>query len=315
MFELTLQAVFSGLLSGTFYALIALGLALVFGTMKVINLAHGELILLAAYVTYMLESAGGWSPLAALPVALVVIALCAAGVYFLVSRIKRDRELNSLILTFGLAIMVTNAILMIWSANVRSTNWGWAQDAFVLGNSLFATNAELLAAGVSVVLAVLLYLWLNHSWYGRAIRAVSSSPDAAKLMGVNPRQVELLSFIIAGLLAAFAGVALYSAQTVAPPLGHSLTITAFIITVLAGMGSISGVLIGGLLIGVIEALTVTYFSSSLRELSGIVLFLLVLLVLPSGLSGLMSRTRKTEPAAAEKPRTSIKAVRTGAAST
>jgi branched-chain amino acid transport system permease protein len=110
MFELTLQAVFSGLLSGAFYALIALGLALVFGTMKVINLAHGELILLSAYVAYTLESVGGWSPLAALPVALVVIGLCAAGVYFLVTRIKRDRELNSLILTFGLAIMLTNGI-------------------------------------------------------------------------------------------------------------------------------------------------------------------------------------------------------------
>lgn len=305
MFELTLQAVFSGLLSGAFYALIALGLALVFGTMKVINLAHGELILLAAYVAYTLESVAGWSPLAALPVALVIIGSCAAGVYFLVSRIKRDRELNSLILTFGLAIILTNGILIIWSADVRSTGWEWAHGAFVLGGSLFAMNAELLAAGVSVVLVVLLYLWLNHSWHGRAVRAVSSRPEAAKLMGVNPRQVELLSFIIAGVLAAFAGVALYSAQTVAPPIGHSLTITAFIITVLAGMGSISGVLIGALLIGVIEALTVTYFSSSLRELSGIVLFLVVLLLLPSGLSGLMTKARKAGPTGAT-PRSSEK---------
>jgi len=306
MFELTLQAVFSGLLSGAFYALIALGLALVFGTMKVINLAHGELILLAAYVAYTLESVAGWSPLASLPVALVVVGICAAGVYFLISRIKRDRELNSLILTFGLAIIITNGILMIWSADVRSTGGDWAHGAFVLGDSLFAMNAELLAAGVSVVLVVLLYLWLNHSWYGRAIRAVSSSSEAAKLMGVNPRQLELLSFIIAGVLATFAGVALYSAQTIAPELGHNLTITAFIITVLAGMGSISEVLVGGLLIGVIEALTVTYFSSSLRELSGFVLFLAVLLVLPSGLSGLKMKTRKAgptgvSPGSSEKP--------------
>lgn len=289
MLELTLQALFTGILFGAFYALIALGLALVFGTMKVINLAHGELILLAAYIAFTFESVAGWNPLAALPVALIIVSACAAVIYLLVSRIREDRELNSLILTFGLAIILTNVILMTWTGNVQGTGWNWAHQPVILaGGTLFAMNAQVLAGVTGLVLVVLLYFWLNHTWYGRAVRAVSSSPDAAKLMGVNPRRTELLSFLIAGVLATFAGIALYSAQTVTPPLGESLTITAFIITVLAGMGSISGVLIGGLLIGIIEALTVTWLSSSLRELSGMVLFLLVLLVFPSGLSGLMA---------------------------
>lgn len=293
MFELTLQAVFTGVLMGAFYALIALGLSLVFGTMKIINLAHGELVLLAAYIAYTLESVLGWNPIAALPVALVVVSACAALMYVLVNRIRQDRELNSLILTFGLAIILTNGILMIWSANIQSTSWGWAHQAVVLaGGTLFAMNSKVLAAAVSIVLVLLLYFWLNHSWYGRAVRAVSSNPDAARLMGVNPRWVELLSFVIAGILASFAGVALYASQTIAPPLGEHLTITAFIITVLAGMGSISGVLVGGLLIGVIQALTVTWLSSSLRELSSIVLFLLVLLLWPSGLSGVMASLKR-----------------------
>ena len=121
MVELLLQSLYSGLLSGGSYALIALGLALVFGTMKVINLAHGEMVLLAAYLAYFMESRLAVTPLAALPLALVVTSLVAVAVYFLISRITKNRELNSLILTFGIGIILTNAILMIWSADIHST--------------------------------------------------------------------------------------------------------------------------------------------------------------------------------------------------
>lgn len=295
MLELTLQAIFTGVLMGAMYALIALGLALVFGTMKVINLAHGELVLLAAYIAFTMESMLGWNPLAAIPVAFVVVTLCAALIYFLVERIRQDRELNSLILTFGVAIILTNAVLLTWSADIQGTAWAWVHDAVVLaGGMLFVNNSLLLAAVIGIVLAILLYFWLNHTWYGRAIRAVSSRPDAAKLMGVNPRSVELMSFLVAGLLATFAGVAIYLTETIDPNLGHSLTITAFIITVLAGMGSIWGVVVGGILIGVIEALTVTWISSSLRELGAMILFLLVLFLMPSGLSGITASIKRVK---------------------
>ena len=293
MLELTLQAIFTGVLTGALYALIALGLALVFGTMKVINLAHGALVLLAAYVAYTMESSAGWNPLAAIPVAFVAVTICAVLIYFLVERIRQDRELNSLILTFGVAIILTNAVLLTWSADIQGTGWTWVHDAVMFaGGALFATNSLLLAAGIGVVLAVLLYLWLNHTWYGRAIRAVSSNPDAAKLMGVSPRSVELVSFLVAGLLATFAGIAIYLTETIDPNLGHSLTITAFIITVLAGMGSVWGVVVGGILIGIIEALTVTWISSSLRELGAMILFLLVLFVMPSGLTGITASIKR-----------------------
>ncbi|MBN9357269.1 branched-chain amino acid ABC transporter permease [Herbaspirillum huttiense] len=288
MNELILQALYSGLLQGGSYALIALGLALVFGAMRVINLAQGELVLLAAYIAYSVESGLGLNPVLAIPIALVVVCLTSAIVYFVVSRIKKDREINSLILTYGIGVILTNGMLLIWKADIRSTSSEWLQEAFVLG-PFYSMRSEVLFFGVSLLMMAALWWWLSRSWYGRAVRAVSSNRDAAKLMGINPGYTELVSFIVAGILASFAGVALFSYGVISPAYGGVLTVKAFIITVLAGVGSIPGVLIGAILLGVAEALTVTLASSALQELAGMGLFLLVLFIMPNGLFGVRAR--------------------------
>ncbi len=288
MSELILQALYSGLLQGGSYALIALGLALVFGAMRVINLAQGELVLLSAYIAYSVESGLGLNPVLAIPIAVVVVCLTSALVYFVVSRIKKDREINSLILTYGIGVILTNGMLLVWKADIRSTSSEWLQEAFVLG-PFYSMRSEVLFFGVSLVMMAALWWWLSRSWYGRAVRAVSSNRDAAKLMGINPGYTELVSFIVAGILAAFAGVALFSYGVISPAYGGVLTIKAFIITVLAGVGSIPGVLIGAVLLGVAEALTVTLASSALQELAGMGLFLLVLFIMPNGLFGVRGR--------------------------
>lgn len=288
MLELIQQAVFSGLLVGSVYALVALGIALTFGAMKIINLAHGELVLLAAYMAYLIESRTGWNPYAAIPLAFAVTGLVSVAVYLLVARIREHRELNSLILTFAIGIILTNAILLVFASDVRSTRSPLLQDAVSFG-SLYAMNAEILAFAVSLALMAGLWWWLKRSWYGRAVRAVSSSRDAAMLMGVDPARVELAAFLVAGILASAAGVALYTMSVVQPSLGLGLTVKAFIVTVLAGVGSIPGVFCAALLLGVTEAMTVTLASSALQELAGMVLFLLVLFFLPNGLFGARAR--------------------------
>ncbi|KFI29377.1 branched-chain amino acid ABC transporter permease [Haematobacter massiliensis] len=285
MTELIIQSLYSGVLIGAYYALIALGLALVFGTMRIINLAHGELVLLAGYIAYTAESQYGLNPIWALPFAVVIVSITSVLVYLLLTRIKTDREINSLILTFGIGIALTNAILLIWSADVRSTNVAWYHEPFVMADTFYAMKAEVLAALAGAVMVAAVWWWLNRSWYGRALRAVSSNRDAAKLMGINPRTTEVLSFGVAGLLAAIAGVALYTGQVIQPSVGHALTIKAFVITVLAGLGSVPGVLVGAILIGIAESLTATLWSSALQPMAGMVLFLVVLLVMPSGLFG------------------------------
>lgn len=288
MTELLLQALYSGVLQGGAYALIALGLALVFGTMKIINLAHGELVLMAAYVAYTAESALGWHPLAAIALALPAVCSAAAGMHWTIARIRADREINSLLLTFGFGVVLTNGFLMLWSADVHSTSSAWLQDALVLG-PLYSMHSEALSFAISLALLALLWWWLAHSWHGRALRAVAANRDAAMLMGIAPGRTELLSFVLAGALAAVAGVALYCHGVIQPALGGALTVKAFIITVLAGLGSIPGVLAAAVLLGVCEALTVTLASSALQELTGMVLFLLVLFVLPNGLFGAARR--------------------------
>ena len=288
MSELILQSLYSGVLVGGVYALIALGLTLAFGTMRIINLAHGELVLLAAYIAYTVESRFDVNPLLALPIALVVVCFCSAIVYFLVSCIKRNRELNSLMLTFALGMILTNGVLLIWSSDIRSTGNATMQNALQIGN-LYSMVSELLFFVISLAVALGLGWWLSRSWYGRAVRAVSSNRDAAKLMGINPAKVELVSFLVAGVLATIAGIAIYSSGVISPPLGHSLTIKAFIITVLAGVGSVPGVIMAALLLGITEAMTVTLLSSALQELAGMVLFLVVLFIMPNGLFGAIKR--------------------------
>jgi branched-chain amino acid transport system permease protein len=288
MSELILQSLYSGTLVGGVYALIALGLTLSFGTMRIINLAHGELVLLAAYVAYAVESRFGVNPLFALPLAMLVVCAFSAVIYFLVARIRRNRELNSLMLTFALGMILTNGILLFWSSDIRSTGSPLMQDAVQIGD-LYSMFSELLFFGLSLVVAVVLGRWLSRSWYGRAVRAVSSNRDAAKLMGINPAKVELASFLVAGVLASIAGIAIFSSGVISPPLGHSLTIKAFIITVLAGVGSVPGVVLAAMLLGITEALTVTLMSSALQELAGMVLFLLVLYIMPNGLFGASKR--------------------------
>ena len=284
MGELITQSIYSGVLQGGGYALIALGLALIFGTMKVINLAHGELVLLAAYIAYTFESKLHLNPLLSIPAAVIVVCACSLVVYYLVKLIRRDQEINSLILTYGLGFSLTNLVLIIWSADPHSSTSEWLQDAVTMGN-LYSMRSEAISFLAALVLLAGLWWWLSRSWYGRAVRAVSSNPEGARLMGINPRAAEIVSFLVGGLLAAVAGVAVYSYGSIEPSLGEFLTIKAFIITVLAGVGSVFGVLVGGLILGVAEALTVTLGSSSIQQLTGMVIFLIILVILPNGLFG------------------------------
>lgn len=288
MTELILQSLLSGVLIGSVYALVALGLALSFGAMRIINLAHGELVLLAAYMAYLVESRTGLDPYAAIPLALVVVASVSWALFVLVNSLKDHRELNSLILTFAVGIILTNAILLVFASDVRTTTSATLQDAVSLGD-VFAMRGEIIAFALAVVLMGVLWWWLKSSWYGRAVRAVSSNRNAATLMGINPARIETVSFLVAGALASFAGVALYTMSVIQPSVGHALTVKAFIIAVLAGVGSIPGVFLGALLLGLTEALTVTLASSALQELAGMVLFLLVLFLLPNGLFGARAR--------------------------
>jgi branched-chain amino acid transport system permease protein len=213
-------------------------------------MAHGELVLVAAYMAFVVESNFGPNPYASIPLALIVVAGLSAGVFALIDRIRNHRELNSLILTYAVGIILSNALLVMFGGDVRSTASPALQDAVTLG-PVFAMKGEIVAFLISVVLMIALWWWLKTSWYGCAVRAVSSNRAAAVLMGISPRRTELAAFLVAGALASFAGVALFGMNVIQPSFGHVLTVKAFIVTVLAGVGSILGVFLAALLLGIV----------------------------------------------------------------
>lgn len=288
MLDLALLAVYSGILSGGLYALSSLGLSLVFGTMRIVNLAHGELILLAAYIAFAFEKTLSLPALAALPLSFVVVGSVSMILQLLLGRLNKDREIGSLLLTYGVGIVLTNLILVTRGADVRSTGSDWLSGPAELG-VLVSTRGEILSFLASVALTTALWWWLSRSWHGRAVRAASSNPEAAMLMGISPRLVDAMSFAVAAALASVAGLAVYVTSVVQPYLGSALTVKAFIITVLAGVGSVPGVFVAALVLGIAESMTVTFAGSALRELVGLALFLVVLLVSPGGLFGRRAR--------------------------
>ena len=279
------QSTLSGVVEGANYALYALGLAFVFGIMRIINLAHGELVVLGGYVAYWVLRLCGVDPLLALPLAALVPAGAAYALHrVLVRRVRPAAGLNTLILTFGAGIFLANLFLQLWTADLRSIDVPWMQGALGFAG-LFIGAGEIVAFAVSVAGVLGLHLFLARTRTGKAVRATAIDRDAAALAGIDVERVDLLAFSLGGALAGLGGPLLGILSHLSPEAGLGVTVKGFILTVLAGVGSIPGLLVAGIVLGVGEAMTVTFTSSSLRELFGFILFLGILIVRPSGLFG------------------------------
>jgi len=280
-----IQSILSGILEGGNYALYCLGLAFVFGIMRIINMAHGEFLVLSGYIAYWLLVKWGFNPLLSLPIAVVI----AAGASFLsyhvfLQRIRTTPELNTLILTFGIGIFLSNLYLQLWSADIRSIGVDWMEKPLMF-SGIYISFGEIITFAISFIGVLALHSFLRHTKMGKAIRITAIDRDAAALAGINVEKIDLLAFSIGGLLAGLGGPLLGMLSFVSPGTGIHITVKAFILTVLAGVGSIRGLIAAGMILGIGEAMTVTFVSSSYRELFGFTLFLVILLVRPSGLFG------------------------------
>jgi branched-chain amino acid transport system permease protein len=280
-----IQSLLSGVAEGTNYALYCLGLAFVFGIMRIINLAHGEFLVLGGYVAYWLLVKCGVNPLLAIPVA----AGTAGGTAFLsyrvfLQRIRTSSELNTLILTFGLGIFLTNLFLQLWTADIRNIGVDWMERPLAVSGIYFSLG-EVIAISLSLATVLALHWFLKSTRTGMAIRVTAIDRDSAALAGINVERIDLIAFTIGGLVAGVGGPIFGMLVHISPGAGIAITVKAFILTVLAGVGSIPGLLVAGIILGVGEAMTVTFGSASYRELFGFVLFLLILLVRPTGLFG------------------------------
>jgi len=282
-----LELIASGLITGGIYALVALGLNLQYGLMRILNIAHGEFLMVGAYLTWMAQTSFGLSPLLLVPVSFAILLLLGVAVHWLCFRRLTATspnldifEARGLMVAFGLMFLVQNFVSWMWGGELRG--YDYLTDPVKIGEAQFAGN-KLLVFGLALVFSAAMIVLLRLTLLGKGVRALMQSPIGAQLMGIDTKRLHPLMFGIGLGLSGVAGCLLSMAYTISPSMGEPYTVTALIVITLGGFGSMSGALIGGLFLGVIEALGMHFTNPSLKALLSYVVFIAVLLLRPRGL--------------------------------
>ena len=282
-----LQVLSVGLTVGALYALIALGLNLIYGTMRLLNIAHGELIMIGAYITYSFFTRLGLSPLISIFVVMAIslimgLAICAGIFMPLIRKSKSVSvvEANSLLIFYGFSIILTNVACLIWKTDIRGYSY-LTKMVSIGGVSLMYNKVVVLV--VALIVCIGCYLVLQKTLLGKAVRALIQDREAARLVGINTNSIYFFSFGMAFAMAGLAGALLSMFYEITPFMGMSYTIVAFIVVVLGGLGNLFGSLIGGFLLGILEAIGVSITSPGYRPLLSYAVFVLVILLRPEGI--------------------------------
>ena len=283
--ETAVQSLVSGVLTGALYAMIGVGLTVVFGVMRIINLAHGEMVMLGMFGAYFGLELLGLDPFVSVVVWAPVMFAAGALIHrLLLRRIIPGGELNTLLYTAGLSLLVANLALFVWTGDYRTINLPYA--ALPLRPFGIAVPIPLaIAFGIAVLVTGALWLFLGRTDLGRAVRATSQNAEAAVLMGIDVERVATFTFGLGTALAGVAGVLLAPSLYLYPTVGEILVVKCFVIVVLGGLGSVPGAIAGGILLGLVESFGAVYVSMAWKDGIGFLLFLLVLLYRPSGLFG------------------------------
>jgi branched-chain amino acid transport system permease protein len=280
-----IQTIVLGLLLGGVYALLASGLTLIFGVMDVINVAQGALIILASFMTWALWNETGLDPLLGVLVTTPAMFVIGFGIYLATIRwIQGKPASTSVILTFGLALVIEGVLGLTWTATLHRATPGYFDEAWRIGD-IYLRKGQVFGCAIAVGVLAILYIILRVTWLGRAIRAVSANISSAKLVGVNPSTVAALTFAV-GVATTGAGGSIAAVLYPFLPASHYQWISRLLgIIVLGGMGSLPGAVVGALLLGVAETMTQTYISPQWATMVPWVVIMVVLLVRPQGLMG------------------------------
>ncbi|MDO9589813.1 MAG: branched-chain amino acid ABC transporter permease [Microcella sp.] len=279
------QTLILGVLAGAVYALMASGLTLIFGVMRVINLAHGAFAVLAAFLTYSLWSAFGLDPLLAIPFIMIVMFTIGWFVYQGAVRYSRGSHVSMTVLvTFGIALVLEGLMGVIWGNRSASIRTDYTDASLQLG-PFFLPQVQVISAAIAVVVLLVLYLLLNRTWLGRAIRAASVNESGALLVGVSVAAVAALTFAIGIATLGAGGAMLGAIQPIVPGTHYQWIARLLAIIVLGGLGSLPGAVIGALIIGVTEMLATTYVGSAWPVAVPFLIIFIVLIVRPQGIMG------------------------------
>jgi len=280
-----LQSAASGILIGGVYALVGIGLTIIFGVMRVINFAHGELLMIGMYLTWLIFSSLGIDPFVSIAITIPLMFVFGAIVQrTLIHRVLNALPQNQILLTIGLGLVLSNVAMLIFTSDYKIITTRYSSSTIHLAGLPLSVPLAI-SFLITGVITALLYLFLLKTDTGQAIRATAQDRDAAQLMGINVSWMSVLAFGIGTALAGTAGALVSPTYYIFPQVGSAFTLKAFVIVVLGGMGSVLGATLGGIIIGVTESLAAVYISSGMKEVFVYVLFLLVLLFKPSGLLG------------------------------
>ena len=283
------QAVVNGLLIGGIYALVSIGVTLIFGVVKIVNFAQGEFVMIAMYISYFLSASFGVDPLVSLVVSMPVLFVVGVLLqHFLIRRVLALGDMPQIFLTFALSLLLVNVALLLFTANYRTVQTSYSETALQLG-ALYVPTAKLIAFAVAMAMSALLWVFLHATDLGKAMRAAAQNRDVAMLMGINPDRVFSVAVGVALALAGAAGSLLMPFYPAYPLVGQVFVLMAFVAVVLGTLGNVTGALIASLMMGVAESLGIQFVGAD----SGlIVVFLMLLLTLalrPNGLLGGWSR--------------------------
>jgi branched-chain amino acid transport system permease protein len=278
-------AILNGLLTGAVYALVALGLTLIYGVLHIINFAHGAMLTVAMFAAFFAHKLLGLDPyVAAVFLTPAFFALGYALQRFVIGPAAHGEDRNILLVTLGLAVVMENALLYAVRADTRTINLSYGFDVVEVGTA-FLSVPRVIGFGVVVAVALALWLLMRFTDTGKAIRAVAKEKLGAELCGIDVAHVYAMTFGLGTACLAIAACLLLPTYYVNPSAGNAFVLIAFTIVVLGGMGSVAGALVGGLFIGVVESLSGLYLGESLGQIGIFVIFILVLLFRPSGLFG------------------------------
>ncbi len=281
-----LQSLVSGLLIGGLYAIIGIGMSLIMGVLKVINLAHGQLMMVAMYITWALWQFLGIDPYLSILITIPAVFFLGEGIskYLLHPLMEKESILpeNQVLMTVGIGMVLVELARTIFSSDYRSVQTSYTSANIQLGG-ISMSVPMIIAFVFSLILTTGMFYLLTKTDLGRSIRATAQDKDAATLMGISSSKITIFTYGLGSALVAAAGVFLLPVYYLYPDVGPIFTVKAFVITILGGMGSTVGAIAGGLVLGIAETLGATYISMGYRDAIGLVIFLLVLVFFPGGL--------------------------------
>lgn len=284
-----LQLMINGVLLGGIYALISIGLTLIFGVMNIVNFAYGEFLMLGMYVTFWLFTLYGIDPYVSLIMAIPLFFLVGVFIQSVVIQpIVKAPHISQIFATVGLSIAMQNAALFFWKPDYRAIKLEYPLP-YIKFSGLIISFPRLITFIIAIAITILLFLFLKKTFIGRALRATAQNTRAAQLMGVNIRNIYYIAFGISTTIVGMAGAILAPLYSVFPTVGELFVLVAFVVVVLGGMGSLPGAFVGGLIIGVVEAFSGFFIASHLKGVVYFIIFVVILIIKPSGLFGLSQR--------------------------